>query len=495
MERMVKNTSQLNQFYSSCPNGCPERHLFQRNEGDMDLFSSHQPEPRQLLPPSFLVPAVIEALNESLQYQNLVRQVPGEADAFCAKHLATHGGIVLTSDSDLLVHDLAGGQVVFFRDIHVVDGKSSWECLLYDPRAICQRLGLAPEEARRFGYELYRSYNATVSQIVRNCNETVADEKDFGEFCQQYIHHETSPVPAVADGKVISLERLDPRLSELILQLGNKELDGQDARIFLPVLIESPMRGSAWEPSTPIRQLAYTIFRWTVPGRTSSVQEYRRVQTYQQKGRSVGLLDKDSARTAIEDLMTNVTRMKTLTDGISVSSCLMLCLALDIYECQQKEKRSHALHMIEPTVSTPGGTSNNKVSWDLIHLTAHLQASYYSLRILRQVLSLCPATAGKGMPQEALRLGKMLAEFSHLTDSPDIPRTRELLEKMRQDQVRGILGQFVTTDQETTTLSVKPSDVTRKRKKDRDPSDATSKRAATQTPSNRGNMFSLLSDE
>ena len=496
MERMVKNTSQLNQFYSSCPNGCPERHLFQRNEGDMNLFASHQPEAKQLLPPSFLVPAVIDALKQSPKYRSLVHQVPGEADAFCAQHLATHGGIVLTSDSDLLVHDLAGSRVVFFRDIHVADGNSSWQCLLYDPRAICQRLGVPPEETRRLGYEVDRSYHATVSQIVRNCDGPVANEKDFEEFCQQYLHHETSPVPTIADGKALPLKRLDPRLSELVLQLGNKEMDGQDARMFLPVLVESPMRGSAWEPSTPIRQLAYTIFRWMVPGQTSSVQEYRRVQTQQQKGRSVGLLDKESARTAIEDLISTMMQMKTLTHDIPVSFWLILCLVLDIQECQQKEKRSHALYMIEQLRSVSEGISNNKVSWDLIQLTAQLQASCYSLRMLRQVLSLCSDTAEKELPQEALDLQKMVVEVPRLDDFPDIPRTTGFLGKLRQGEVREILAKFVTSiNQEASAPSGKSPNVTKKRKKERDQSDPTSKRAATQTAPTRGNMFSLLSDE
>lgn len=460
----------------------------------MDLFTSHQPEPKQLVPPSFLVPAVIDALKQNTRYQTLVHQVPGEADAYCAEHLSTHGGIVLTSDSDLLVHDLGGGRVVFFRDIHAADGNSGWECLLYDPLTICPRLGLPPGGARRLGYEVYCSHHATISQIVRNSSGPVADEKEFGEFCQQYLHHETSPVPTTADGKLLHLERLDPRLSELVLQLGNKDSDGEDARMFLPVLIESPMRGSAWEQSTPIRQLAYTIFRWTVPGQTSSVQEYRRVQTHQQKGRSVSLLSKGSAREAIEDLLSHMARVETATRGISVSARLILCLVLDIRECQQKEKRSHASYMVEESRSTPAWTSNNKVSWDLIHLTAQLQASCYSFRMLRQVLSLYPDVAFKKLSPEAQKLHRNLAEFPPLADFPDIPRTMECLSKMQEDGTREMFGEFVTIGPEISTPR-NSSKATKKRKNENAQKDETSKRAATQTASTRGNMFSLLSDE
>ena len=71
--------------------------------------------------PPFLVPAVIEALRNSQDWAPLIQVVPGEADTYCAQDVRQNGGIVLTSDSDLLVQDLgADGRVSFFWDVEYI---------------------------------------------------------------------------------------------------------------------------------------------------------------------------------------------------------------------------------------------------------------------------------------------------------------------------------------------------------------------------------------
>ncbi|KFH42080.1 hypothetical protein ACRE_071780 [Hapsidospora chrysogenum ATCC 11550] len=494
MERMVKSTSQLNQFYSSCTGGRPGRHLSQGEETDIDLFTSQQPENKQLLPPSFLVPAIIDALRQTDKYGSLVHQVPGEADAFCARHVATYGGIVLTSDSDLLVHDLAEGKVIFFRDIHLIGGKSGLECLFYDPRAICRKLGIPIEDALRLGYEVSRAHHASISQITRDCKQPLADEEEYKEFCREYLHHETSPVPTTEDGTLLHLECLDPRLSELALQLGNSNLDGQDARIFLPVLIENPLLGSAWEQSTPVRQLAYTMYRWAVPGQTSSVQEYRRVNMHQQKGRAVGMLPKDDAYAAIEDLLHLMKRVRMLGKDTPLSFWLTLSLVLDIRECQDREKKSRSLRMVGQSRTVPGWSSESNVSWDLIHLTAQLQAAYYSFRILQQILSLCSETTWESISPQVWDLHKELVELPPLTEFPDTQRTVEFLGRAQEFGIMKVLGEFVNVELEPETSSRKRSK-TKKRKNGDEQAEVGSKRVAKQAIHTGRNMFSLLSDE
>ena len=70
--------------------------------------------------------------------------VPGEADLYCADYVRTHGGVVFTGDSDLLLHDLGDGAVCFFKDIDLTASTSThlFKCIQYQIRTIVQRLGL-----------------------------------------------------------------------------------------------------------------------------------------------------------------------------------------------------------------------------------------------------------------------------------------------------------------------------------------------------------------
>lgn len=65
--------------------------------------------------PWFLVPAIIDALRKHEQYWGVTRLVSGEADRFCAEDVCKQGGTVLTSDSDLLVHNFGHGRIPSFE--------------------------------------------------------------------------------------------------------------------------------------------------------------------------------------------------------------------------------------------------------------------------------------------------------------------------------------------------------------------------------------------
>lgn len=494
MDRMVKSTSQLNQFHATCSDGCSSHHLLSRqSSAAVDLFTSRQPDAKQLLPPPFLVPAIIDSLRESPQYHTLVHQVPGEADTFCAKHLASHGGMVLTSDSDLLVHDLAGGRVAFLRDISILDGGGSWQSLIYDPRTICQRLGLSPGEAHRMGYEVYRSPQTTISQLARDCAQPVPsrDEDIYEEFCEQYLHHETGSVPLTSGKDLLPIEYLDPRLSELVICLGAEATDRDSAKMFLPVLIESPMRGSAWEPSTVIRQLGYTILRQLVPGATSAVQEYRRVQERQQRGKSIPLLSKEAAKEAVTKFLEAINEAKRLADSNAVSLWWALSLTLDIRGAEEQEKKSHTRRMLEQWGQRPLSPPGAKVPWDVIHFTCQIQASYYSLRILRQVMDLVPNTAQDSFLEKTKSLREALAGIPTLHEFPRVDQALEFLAALP-----GSNFLHSTSLSEDIPSAGDPETASRKRKKRKgDQAAAASKRTAERSRVNRGSRFSLLLDE
>ncbi|KAI8667854.1 XPG-I-2 domain-containing protein [Fusarium keratoplasticum] len=437
MERMVKSLNQLKASHSKDPSGFSPAYFSTAKETPPTLFSSTQHLGKPILPPSFHVPAIIDALRLCNRYAKFVHLVPGEADAYCAQRLSKSGGTVLTSDSDLLVHDLGHGRVVFLRDIYL-DGQSRLACASFSPAHICEKVKLSPaSEICRLAYERKRSPHSTLPQLLRDCAQGVADTAGYAEFCHEYLDHETAPLPVSTASRDIRIGTLDPRISELILQLGNQDVQPNDPNgdmIFLPILLENPSRGSAWEQSTPIRQLAYTVARRIIPGPSSIVQEYRRVNTSVQKGRQVHMLPKEAAKVWAQDLTNLMSEANVESGGDAVQAWHMLCLTLDIRHCCEEGKKSHVLQILEECLQQ---TAFKRVSWDIIHFVAQLQAAHYSFRLLKQAISL--ASVEETMPE----LHSMLSSLPSLAEFPTIESTLEFLRKSGDAQILKTITRLV----------------------------------------------------
>lgn len=486
MERMVKSLNQLKASHSRDPSGFSPTYLSTAKETPPALFSSARPLGKPFLPPSFHVPAIIDALRRCSRYENLVHLVPGEADAYCAQRLSKSGGTVLTSDSDLLVHYLSHGRVVFLRDIYL-DGQSRLACASFSPVHICKKLKLSPtSEICRLAYELKRSPHLTLPQLLRDCAQKVVDTAGYAEFCHEYLDHETAPVPVSIGDMEIQTDALDPRISELILQLGNQDSQANDLNgdiIFLPILLEDPSRGSAWEQSTPIRQLAYTLARWIIPGSSSNIQEYRRVDTSVQKGRRVHMLPKEAAKVRAQELTSLMTKVKAESEGDEAQAWQVLCLTLDIQYCREEGKKSHVLQILEESSQQ---TAFKRVSWDIIHFVAQLQAAYYSLRVLKQIMSL--ASAEETIPE----LHSMLSSLPSLVESPTIESTLEFLRKSGEAQIMKTITRLVPlSDIETEKQSRRAS--TPKKRKAVKQHGRGSKAGPGKMPT--GNLFDVLSHD
>ncbi|KAJ4213459.1 hypothetical protein NW759_010878 [Fusarium solani] len=437
MERMVKSLNQLKALHSKDPSGFSPAYFSTAKETPPTLFSSTQPLGKPFLPPSFHVPAIIDALRLCSRYTKLVHLVPGEADAYCAQHLSKSGGAVLTSDSDLLVHDLGHGRVVFLRDIYL-DGQSRLACASFSPSHICEKVKLSPtSKICRLAYERKRSPHLTLLQLLRDCAQPVVDTAGYTGFCHEYLDHETAPLPVSTTDGEIQIESLDPRISELILQLGNQDAQTNDLNgdiIFLPILLESPSRGSAWEQSTPIRQLAYTVARWIIPGSSSIIQEYRRVNTSVQKGRQVHMLPKEAAKAWAQDLTSLMSEVTGESERDATQTWQILCLILDIRHCREEGKKSHVLQILEECSQQ---TAFKRVSWDIIHFVAQLQAAHYSFRLLKQVISL--ASVEETMPE----LYSMLSSLPSLAEFPTIESTLEFLRKSGEVKILKTITRLV----------------------------------------------------
>ncbi|CAF3513846.1 unnamed protein product [Fusarium graminearum] len=485
MHRMVKSLSQLKRTHATEIDGYFPAYFSTPDETSPALFSTARPPVgKPTIPPSFHVPAIIDVLRLSPRYAKFVHLVPGEADAYCAQHLLQSGGTVLTSDSDLIVHELGKGSVVFLRDIYR-DETSHLACARFSPEHICEKLKLASSaEICRFAYERKSSPHSTLPQLLQDCIKPVADQTGYTEFCREYLDHAIAPIPISAHGTPISIDNLDPRISELVLQLAQNEdqmNEPSEPKIFLPILLENPEKGSAWEQSTPIRQLAYTIARWIIPGPSLAVHEYRRVNTTVQKGRQALMLSEGAARTFAGGLTRLMSTIKTRTRGDTNLAWHVLCLTLDIRYCHEEGKHSHTLHTLETSSQKP---LFKRVSWDIIHFTAHIQAAYYSFRLLRQVLSL-------GQPKKALpELWDMLSTLPSLAECPDINSTIELLQNSSETRIYETIAKSVPLP--SVDVGEKPKR-TAKNRKSRVVKENSPKTKARVTKSGTRNMFDILS--
>lgn len=446
MGRYLKAMEQLVHLFATFPDGwpgCQETKV--RPLEEVDLFKVEQCGTASMVPspaPPFLVPAIMDALRSSTDHCTLVHLVPGEADAFCARHVATNGGIVLTSDSDLLVHELGNGRVALLREIFL-NFASALMWTTFSPASISQSLRLDTEDICRFAYERQSSPHASALQLVNNTRSPVKDSQAYQEFRGQYDNHETGQWPVTVQGQSVRHHHLDPRLSELILQFNASQQEDTKLKMFLPNLIDNPARGTAWENSTPIRQLAYTIAGWLIPVAASSVQEYRRVQDTQQKGREVSISSMQSVQITIEELVSLLSRAEELTQDQPELFWFISCLALDISECQKKQT-SQTLKIFQTATrsdrcSTDGGT----VPWDVIHFVALLQSGHYSFRILHQILNLSVGLELDTFSPNLSIIQAALSNLPPLTRYPDIYSTLDFLTAAKTRGVLGMLRKLV----------------------------------------------------
>ncbi|SPQ23661.1 daea0fe1-be1e-4288-aa7d-a1c1cdc0f56d [Thermothielavioides terrestris] len=292
IQRLIKSSRDLIKYHSAFLAGVPPSNPHHAVDGVVDLFPNAWPGEKKAKPPPppFLVPAVIDALRESPKFGPRVELVPGEADGFCADHVRRHGGTILTSDSDLLVHDLGeAGAVVFFAD---VDADPQTERLIapqYQSRTLCRRLSIQAETGlQRIAFEVSRDPHLTLQQAVERAKKSgpsSAFPEEYSDFIKQYHSPEVSP-----NLKTDWVVALDPRVSEIVLRsLAGLEIAtgvsepgsqvGNGLEVYLPFLLDCPSRTSAWEASKPLRQLAYALLLSNYGSSIPSISEMRRMQS------------------------------------------------------------------------------------------------------------------------------------------------------------------------------------------------------------------------
>ena len=384
LDRVVESSTASNKYFLSTKSGIARDDI--------------RPSPRQASPrvpiPAFTVPAILEALRTSEQYSHLTHLVPGEADCFCADHVSREGGALLTSDSDLVLYDLGQhGSVVFFNDIEITAQEAGRPTVLtYSQHAICERLSLEPgqQDMLSLAFEIkmdpYQKISFWAAQSKKK-HSASAYPAEYADFTSEYAKGSQSSliIPEY-------LRFLDPRVSEFLLgwtkdtNVGSasaEDVSKIGSIFYLPLLLDRWDHDSAWNPSTWIRQLAYS-FCPNTPYVEFMAAEYRRTMSRKSNGHPVELFWRREMTETAHRLLSSCKTLTKKAAGPSHLPWAIFCLKQEITHASEQGKESLVRKLLQRVNKSKGKLDPG--SWSTIHLTAQIQGTLYSLRILCQVL-------------------------------------------------------------------------------------------------------------
>ncbi|KAI2641215.1 hypothetical protein GGS21DRAFT_547544 [Xylaria nigripes] len=380
----------------------------------------------------FMIPAVIDILRSCGTLGPLVQVVAGEADAFCAEDVRHNGGTIFTGDSDMFVTDLGpDGNVSFLSDVAKGDQLGRSRVLMsriFSIRATNELLRISEAGGiSRVAFDMMSSsikFQEALERAKKN-KDRIQNSSEFKAFLDGYSMKEHLPTDHPVQGLLSSL---DPRVSEIIIQTvlldgdGNLANSGEthDSRgpealsMFLPIMIEKRDRKSTWTMSTDVRQLAYGIMQSLALQSSAVVIEYRTLSAANaSNGREVVV---PNAQEVLEQCISLTDTIKRLAKRLP--SVKMRWLAFAIYQ-------DIAWSNVEdqPPLSTSqiwkATENSSEHSWDIIHFAAQVQASLYSLRILKQILDVV-TSLHPTQPPPVLDLRNQLSDLPAIAEWPTV---------------------------------------------------------------------------
>lgn len=441
-ERLRVQTKRLFEYYNVNSVPCQAPSNIQNHKITSDNKSS-QSNSVLISPRPFLVPSVIDALRCSPAYSGLVTVVPGEADLYCASYLLQHGGLVFTGDSDLLVHDIGtDGAVCFFQDVESTANskRTSLNGQIYRPNEITDRLGLSNSYGlRALAFEIVLEPQGSFRKLLMQAAKQHAIKTESMRY-EEFIKDYETPILPMGPGMVSdtkeglgflnALQWLDPRISEFVLQFPSlSKLAGQEIplvnsrHVFLPFLIDCPVRTSAWETSVAVRQLSYGLLNLIVPEneRCYTMFEHRRQQT-SSSGREWQLPLIPEIHEACSSLLAHFSRLSL---QLSIESKVCFWTACAVYH---EVEYSHVNN--KPSISDTAlrqlwaASVKEKAgkaityTWDVVQFLAQIEGSYYSFRMLKQIISLLNGHSQKQhFPESIFHLYERLKDLPSLTVS------------------------------------------------------------------------------
>jgi hypothetical protein len=386
------------------------------------------PVPTYLGPASyaFLAPALQEALQKS-SFAPRTAIVPGEADDWCASHARDNArSIIFTSDTDLVLYHYRPEALVVF----LYDDDGSAGIKAYAPDEIRNKLQL--KNLIPFAFVLRSGPQDTSNDLARNARCVNQDSEEFIDFSRRYVAKIAAPAYLTdTNDSPLPLPALDVRVSEFVHQA----LDGSAAPlVYLPLLVEDPNQASAWNIGHDIRTLAYSLIA------RMTVHEFRR----KAQGIAVQEVAPYSA-TSIPVPTTELERQVSALTDWATSRAVSPELIWPLF----------ALSLVLTELNTPPAIPlvlrvlNNEFdnTWAFLHLMARLQAALYSLRILKQIITVwlkLNPTADAKLHTSLNSLSKHMQSFPSIPAMFGVPgQARDVLAE--HERLKGLVEEIYTS--------------------------------------------------
>ena len=359
--------------------------------GVAEVFSEkavYTPKSSPLSSPPFLVAATLAALSSS-EYSGRTSTVPGEAEGYAARDAIAAGGVVLTSDSDLLLFRGEGGGgagvwgVVMFKDLEVDFSTGKISTVLFRPDDIAKGFDL---ELAFLGYLSHCDPRASFSTIRERCARIAERGKSGasveGEMGRKW--REFAAGYAFPDGDGGRL--IEPRIAEVLSLRG---CVGRKKEMFLPMLWEDTSRASAWDIGREIRAVAYSLL---FPGEMS-LEEISR-GGHGISGTPVEIIPAKEVKRKLNDIISESRE----EEGNWLARHVLYQIVGAFATKNQPPPNTSILESCASLLSGGGGnrpyitTTTRKQSasarwtWERIQTFAMLQAAWYSLLLLSEVL-------------------------------------------------------------------------------------------------------------
>ncbi|KAI1124658.1 hypothetical protein F5Y10DRAFT_248979 [Nemania abortiva] len=444
-QRLLHQSETMKALLASHPLGSSRLQggAFEAIEAEIALTRNvgHSSHSNWLPKPPFLVPAVIEILKSCRPWGPLVEVVSGEADMFCAEDIRRYGGVLLTSDSDLLITELGpNGSVSFFTDVVAASRSDKSQGLVackYSLHAINDTLGLSNVGGlARVAFEKVRcrtSFNDALRRAKDNGGNLESSEfvAFMEEYCMKEYLSKDHPVQRV-------LSSLDPRISELVVQTllfeGAEDVpnldDADNSRgpetlaMFLPIMIENRDRKSAWTMSTAVRQLAYGIMQTLTVQKSPVVIEYRVLEASNSlMGRQIDVPGLEETLEQCRLLTDTLKQLTERTPGLEMQ-WLVFAIYQDIMWSTSEQRSPLSVLLLHKAKRESNDTDEH--SWDAIHFAAQVQASLYSLRMAKQALDVSASLCTE-MPSPMQELRECLATLPTITEWPTVENISQVL--------------------------------------------------------------------
>lgn len=345
----------------------------------------YTPKSSPLSSPPFLVAATLAALSRS-EYSDRTSTVPGEAEGYAARDAIATGGVVLTSDSDLLLFRGEGGGgtgtwgVVMFKDLEVDFSTGKISTVLFRPDDIAKGFDL---ELAFLGYLSHCDPRASFSTIRERCariaergksGASVEGEMDrkWREFAAGY------EFPEGNGGRLV-----EPRIAEVLSLRG---CVGRKKEMFLPMLWEDTSRASAWDVGREVRAVAYSLL---FPGEMSLEEISRRGHGI--SGTPVEILPAREVKRKLNDIIS-----ESQEEGNWIARHVLRQIVKVFATRNQPPPNTSILESCASllsggnrpyiTTTTRKQSASARWTWERIQTFAMLQAAWYSLLLLSEVL-------------------------------------------------------------------------------------------------------------